>query len=505
MKKEREKKSYNPIFMITILTVLVMILSLLFAILGIDGNKASIVSGTLETSLVVVNNIFSVEGLQYIFNNLVKNFAVLEPLALLVVSLMGVSIGVTSGLFEAAFKPLRKLNLNFVIFLTLLLGVLCSFFGGSAYIILIPLVAVMYQYIGRNAMLGAMTAFLGITVGYGVNVVFTYDDHLLGTLTELAATADIDKAYEFKEMATEIIMLVSTGLISIIGTIIVNKFLAGKFPKKYKVNEELIVSKKGLFVSSILFLTLTALIIYMILPGLKLPGTGALLDFNSKIYIEQLLGPNAPFQNGIVLIISGIVMACSFVYGKISGTMKDNHEYGVGMSNSFKDLGYLFVLLFFISVLTSVLEYTNLGTVIACRLIDFISTFQISGIPLILFSFAIIIIMGILIPNTYTKWEIASPILVPLFMRANMTPEFTQFLFRAADGIGKCLTPVFVYFIILVGFLQKYNRNDEDITIFGTLKLMLPAIILFIVLWLLIIIGWYVVGLPLGSGVYPTL
>ena len=71
--------------------------------------------------------------------------------------------------------------------------------------------------------------------------------------------------------------------------------------------------------------------------------------------------------------------------------------------------------------------------------------------------------------------------------------------------MGKCFSPIFVYFIVLIGFLQKYNHSSKEITIFGTMKLMMPAIILFTVLWLLILIGWYVIGLPLGVGNYPTL
>ena len=505
MKRRRESKSYNPIFMITILTIIIMVVSLVFSIIGIDAQRASINNDTLETSLVVVKNIFSINGLQYLFSNITSNFAILEPLALLIVSLMGVSIGVTSGLFSAIFYPLRKVNLNVLTFLTLFLGIISSFFGGSAYVILIPLIATMYQYIGRNPMVGAITAFLGITVGYGVNVMFTYDDYLLGTLTQLAARADIDKSYQYHLMSTHYISIATTFLLSIIGTIIINRFLSEKLPKKYKINDELKISKKGILVSTITFVALVLVFVYMTIPGLKLPGSGSLLDFESDVYIEQLLGPNSPFAKGIVLIVSGIIMICSFIYGMISGNMKDNHEYGVGLAESFKDLGYLFVLLFFVSLMTSVLEYTNLGIVISCLLMDMISTIPISGIPLIVIGFLIILIIGILIPNTHTKWELASPIMIPLFMRANITPEFTQFLFRAADGMGKCISPVFVYFIVLIGFLQKYNRTEKDITIFGTFKLMMPSIILFAVLWLLILIGWFVVGLPLGSGSYVTL
>ena len=504
-KKKQEKKKYNPTFTIFIITIVIMIASFIFSILGIDAEKAAVVNGTLETSLSVVNNIFSIDGLQYILNHIASNFAVFEPLALLIISLTGISIGETSGLFKALFKPLRKVNLTIITFITLFLGVLGSFFGSSAYVILIPFVAVMYQYIGRNPLVGAMTAFLGITAGYGTNILFSYDDYILGQLTELSATVEIDKTYQYHLMSNSIIMIVSTILFVIIGTIIINRFLANKFPRKYKLDDEVVVSKKGMIATAITFFVMVAIVIYMIIPGLKFPASGALLDFESDIYVEQLLGTNSPFRNGFVFIVTAIITACSLVYGKVSGTMDSSHAYGTGLSKSFKDLGYLFVLMFLVSVMASVLDYTNLGEVIACKLIDFTSSIPMNGLPLIILAFFIIVLISILIPDLQTKWTLASPLFIPLFMKANITPDFTQFLFKVADGIGKCFSPTFVYFIVLVGFLEKYSNKNEQITIFGTMRVMLPAIILFTIFWLLIIVGWYVVGLPLGSGSYPTL
>lgn len=503
--KNKKRRSYSPIFVIAIITLIIMIASFVFSIIGIDGQKSVVANGTLESSLSVVKNIFSIDGLQYIFTHITKNATIFEPLILLIISLMGISVGTTSGFFKAIFSPLKKCNLTIITFLTLLIGIISSILGESVYVMLIPFTAIMYQYIGRNPMVGAITAFLGITVGFGTNIFFGSEDYFMGNLTQLAASAEVDKAYQFHLAGTSFIMVVSTIVIAFIGTVIINRFLANKLPKKYKVDEEFKISKKGMIASIIAFVVLLGIVIYMVVPGLKLPASGCLLDFKSDVYVEQLLGSASPFKNGIVLIITTIIIVCSYIYGRVSGAMKDNHEYGISLSKSFKDLGYLFVLMFFLSVLSTVLTYTNLGQVVAVKLTDFISSLPVTGIPLILLSFFIIIVISILVPSLTTKWTLMSPVIVPLFMRANITPDFTQFIFKAADGIGKCFSPIFIYFIVLVGFLDKYNTTEEDITIFGTLKLMLPAIILFTVLWLLIIIGWYVVGLPLGGGSYPTL
>ena len=117
-----------------------------------------------------------------------------------------------------------------------------------------------------------------------------------------------------------------------------------------------------------------------------------------------------------------------------------------------------------------------------------------------------VILLGLLVPNTLQKWTLMSPIVVPLFMRANITPEFTQFIFQVADGIAKAITPIFMYFIVLIAFLEKYDTNESTkTTIFGTIKLILPTVLMLTLVWVLIILGFYVVGLPIGIGSGITL
>ena len=106
-------------------------------------------------------------------------------------------------------------------------------------------------------------------------------------------------------------------------------------------------------------------------------------------------------------------------------------------------------------------------------------------------------------PNNLQKWTLISPLIIPLFMRANISPDFTQFLFQVASGIGSSITPLFIYFIIMLGLMQKYN--EEDLSVFKTLKMMLPIILLTTLFWILLIMCFYVVGLPIGIGTSITM
>ena len=114
--------------------------------------------------------------------------------------------------------------------------------------------------------------------------------------------------------------------------------------------------------------------------------------------------------------------------------------------------------------------------------------------------------MSIFIPSSLGKWIIASPVVVPLFMRSNITPDFTQFIFQIADSVGKGLTPFFVYYIIMLAFLEKYNsKQSNKITVFGTLNLLKSTVLVFMVIWLLIVLGWFIMSLPLGPDMTTTL
>ena len=89
-------------------------------------------------------------------------------------------------------------------------------------------------------------------------------------------------------------------------------------------------------------------------------------------------------------------------------------------------------------------------------------------------------------------------------MRANMTASFAQYIFEAADGIGKSISIFFPYTAILFGLIYKYT-DTGSFGFFRLYKMLSPVTILFTIFWIVIIITWYVVGIPIGIGVLPSL
>ena len=499
MKKKKKKIFQGALSTILIMCVIVMFLSLIFSLIGFEGYETYISNNKLESSLVTVNNIFSVNGFKYLFTNSITNFKLFEPLVLLIISLIGISIADTSGVLDPVFLPLRKIKSSFLTFLVILLGVSITFFGNYSYVMLFPLVALLYKKIGKSPILGILTVFLGITLGYGTGIMFNYDSYVLGSLTEAAAVVEVDKDYTFSLVSTEYIMVISTFIISVVLSHLIEKRVSVYFKK----HEVVISDNKFSYPVLALFGVLILILVYMIVPGL--PCSGLLLDSGSVRYIDKLFGSNSPFSNSFICIFSLILAICGLVYGYLNG-IKSSDVYTKGISKTFDGLGYLFILMFFAAQLQGLIEWTNVGTVLGSRMIDFMSNLQLSGSFLIIIFFVIIIIMSILIPSTSAKWVLASPVVVPLFMRSNITPDFTQYIFQIADSVGKGLTPVFAYFIVMIGFMQKYVSDEEkSINVVDTLKMTLPITLIIGLVWIAILVLWFISGLPIGINGFSTL
>src|SRR5574344_1656702 len=499
-KSKRVPKVLGPILVMGIITIILMILSAVFSLIGVESEEAVINNGSLEMQLLTVNNIFSADGIKYFISSCVSNFRLLEPLVLLIISLIAISIAESSGLIKHIVIPLKKINTTTLIFLTLLSCVILTLFGDYSFIILLPLTGVIYKYLGKNPMLGILTVFIGITCSYGTGIIYNYNTYLLGNLTEMAATVQVDPTFKYGLLSCSYIMVVSTLVVIFLGTMIINKYLVPKFKKVVVEDDELVTSNRALWFTNIALLLILILTFIMILPG------GILLDNSQKSYIAKLMSTTSPFRDGFIFILLASTMICSAVYGFISGNIKNRLDYNVGLYKSFENCGYVFTLMFFATLMMGVLDWTNIGKVFATILINMISSLQFSGNLLIIVLFVVIVFMSILIPDAYTKWNMTAPLVVPLFMRANITPEFTQFIFSIADGIGKSISPFFIYFIIMLGFLQKYNDNNQkEITIFGTIKWILPTILMMALVWLVIIVSWNIIGLPLGLSTYATI
>ena len=498
--KKLKKINVGPIMLIIFISIILLLLSFILNKIGFKGYLTD--PETHQRTIITVNNIFSKTGLKYIFSNAVLHFRLIEPIAILIMSFIAISIFEASGLLNHILKPFKNIKTNYITFFVLFISMISTFFGDYCYAILLPLFGLVYKYLGRNPKNGIMISFVGITMGYATGMFYNYQDILLSNYSTLAAQ-DVISTYTYEPMSLIFIKIVSTFILAIVGTNIIDK----KFNKKMRKNEEeeekFIESKAALRVSLLVFVLLIGITIYAIIPGL--PLSGLLLDNTSDLYIANLLGDNSPFKEGHLLVLLIIIMICGYIYGRMSRNIKNTREYNKSISKSFENTGFLFAIIFFYSIMLSILEWTRIADVVSLNLVEFMGSLQLNGLFLIIPVFLICVLITIFIPSTMDKWIMISPIMVPLLIRANISPAFSQMIFQSADSVGKCFSPIYIYFIVMLGLLYKHDDNGEEVKMFATMKKIAPITIVLSIAWLVIIAGWYLLGFKIGVTTYPTI
>jgi len=508
MKRRKKEFKLHPALLFLILTIVIMIISSIGGILNLETSYYVVNSatGNLESKAVDITNLFNRTGIQYLISNMLSNFINFAPLGNLIVGLLGVGVAYKSGFLKAIFKMLSKvISKKTFTFLVVLLGILSSMFFEVGYVILIPIAAILFISLGRHPSAGICAAFAGITFGYGANIVINGLDSSLVTYTQ-AATSILDKNYVVNMSGNLFFMILATVFLAYFGMLVTERYIIPKLGRYNFDEEELLHSgeitnkeKKGVLISLLFSLLIVLILIYCIIPGL--PFSGLLLYLQDELYVDQLFGVNSYFNQGIVFLFSVLLIISGSIYGLRVKTIKNNRDLVDGMSYYLKDVASILVLIFFASQFCLIFQQTNIGIFIVTSLAEFLNSIEISGLLLVILTFIITIICTIFVPAASTKWAILSPIVVPMFMQSSLTPEFAQAVFRAADSAVKGVTPLFVYFVIFIGFLQIYDKRKNDvISLTDAISLMAPYALAYTILWFIIILAFYIIGIPLGIG-----
>lgn len=526
-KKLRLKKFYlNPCTSFLLMTLLIIILSFILSSFEMQATYNVVNSNTkeLEPTLVAVENLLSFDGMKFIISNAMANFISFAPLGMLLISLIGIAIAESTGFIETFSKRvLAKLPKEILTFIIIFIATCSSLINGIGYSVLIPLAALIYFINNRNPILGIVTAFCGVSFGYGISIFIGTMEISLLKYTKNAAQL-IHENRHVSLSSNLIFIIAATIILSIVGTIIIEKVMhhkIGKYKKEeeskteqYKIlsidndDQSKIEQEKrekiGLKYAIITACVFILLFIYAIIPNL--PYSGMLLDMTESTYLNQLFGENSYFQDGFTYMISLLFFTTGIAYGIGAHSIRSDHELITETSEKFSKIGSIFILMFVASQFIAIFKKTNIGTVITAWLANLLSVLEITGIPLIIVTILLIGLANFVLTGASAKWLIFAPVVVPTFMQSNLSPEFAQIIMRAGNSITAGYTPLLANFVIYLGYLNIYNLNkSKPYTIKKALKLITPYFLLISLAWILLIIGWYILGLPLGPKVFPTI
>ena len=522
-----QRKPIEPVISYLLFTLLIIVLSGILSLFNFQSTYSIVDASKLELiqTTATVENLFSFDGLKYIVGNATKNFIVFAPLSMYLVAMIGFVVCEASGFFDVLFKRIfANLNNKFLTFLIILFATISSLINEVGFVIIIPLAAFIYKAKKRNPMIGVCAAFAGCAFGYGTSIFVGSLETQLIPYTTTAARL-VDPTFHISLLSNLYIMIVSTFVLSIVGTIIIEKIIASNLGK-YRVKKELVESdeleiigedeieqnelsndyneKKGYKMASLVGIVFIIFFIYSVIPGL--PGSGLLLDYSEDTYLKQIFGENSYFQDGFTYMIALLFTISGLVYGFASKKYKNSSDVIKSCREPLSRVGSMIILLFIASQFAGVFRKSNIGTVIAGIFANILSNFSFGGIFYLIIAAIIMMISDYFLTGVSSKWMIFAPSIVPILMQSNISPQFTQFVMRAVDSMTNGITPLYSYFVIYIGYLNLYNiREDRPISIGSGIKIMFPYFVIISITWLLLIIGWYIIGLPIGPLVYPTI
>ncbi len=476
----------HPATLFVILALFVVVLSAITAGLGVS----VIHPGTKE--VVRAESLLTVAGLHRILTSLVTNFTGFAPLGTVLVAMLGIAVAEGSGLISAVLRavvlsaPRRLLT-----FVVVFAGVMSHMASDVGYVLVIPLGAMIFLAVGRHPLAGLAAAFAGVSGGFSANLLLGPTDPLLAGLTQEAARI-LDKAYVVTPAANYYFMATSAVMIAAAGTwiteaVVIPRF--GEYRGEEKPQELKALSaeeKRGLWCALVTALILVGIILWGLVPSsgfLRDPKTGGVLQ--------------SPFLAGIVAIIFFGGALIGLAYGIGAKTIRNDSDVMKAMEKAMATMSLYLVLAFFAAQFVAFFNWTHLGVITAVKGAELLRASGIGGIPLIISFICITVMLDLVLGSASAKWAVMAPVFVPMFMLLGYSPELTQAGYRIGDSVANIITPLMSYFPLVVAFAQRYDKKAGIGTVMAT---MLPYSVTFFLLWTMLLIVWYLLGLPLGPG-----
>ncbi|MEZ5957681.1 MAG: AbgT family transporter [Hyphomonadaceae bacterium] len=492
----------DPVFIFFWLIGILIAFSVAASLLGYSAVHPTQLDEAGERVVISAVSLLSAENIQRLWVEMPQTFTHFHPLGYVLVVMLGAGVAERSGLFASAMREgvrgAPKFLLTPAVAFVAMMGNLAA---DAAYVVLIPLAAVLYAAAGRHPIAGITAAFAGVSGGFSANLLPGQLDALLFGITQAAVEASglhpgwvANIAGNWYFIAA--MMIVFLPVIWFVTDAIVEPRL-----KKFSsadgeamrnlgdANAPLTPEeKKGLGAAGLASLLVIGLwVVFVFMPGTPL------INEEAPIPEARL----TPLYQSLVAGFFLLFLAAGWAYGAAAGKIKNHRDVVQMMAAAMGDLAYYLVLAFAAAHFVAMFNWSNLGLIFAVQGADAIRE---SGLPLpallvLIVAFAAGI--NLFIGSASAKWALLAPVVVPMLMLLNVSPEMTTGAYRVGDSVTNIITPLMVYFPLVLTFCQRW-RTDFGL---GSLTAaMLPYSLWLLLAGLGLTFCWVFLDLPLGPG-----
>ena len=475
----------HPATMFFLLTVTIVFLSWICDIYGL---KVTLPQSGEE---IRVQSLLSPEGIRWWLRNAIGNFTGFAPLGMVIIAMFGLGVAQHSGFLQACIRMGigNRREKKKVIIWVIFLGILSNAIGDGGYIILLPIAAMMFQWVGLHPIAGIITAYVSVSCGYSANIFLSTMDPLLAHTTQEAALSQTGYQGNTEPLCNYFFMATSTFLIAgIVYWIACRSLLPalGKYEGEVKVEAYKQLSKKerralitavivaGVYISLILWLTFSP---FGILRGVN----GGLM--------------HSPFIAGILFLLSLGTGLTGMAYGFASGRYQTDSDVIEGLTQPMKLLGVYFVIAFFAAQMFACFEYSHLDKCVAIMGANLLSSFELGNLSSLVLFILFTATINLIMVSATSKWAFMSYIFIPMFAQMGIAPDVAQCAFRIGDSSTNGITPFMFYIPLVLTYMQQY---DKKVSYGSLLKYTWRFSLAILIAWTLFFIFWYALGIPVG-------
>lgn len=450
-----------------------------------------------EPQKIHIVNLFDYHEIVTFIVSMVKNFMGFPPLGITIVATLGIGIAERSGFINTALKKLLSfISPKFLTPTVVLVSVIAHLASDSAYVVLMPVAAMMFYAKGRHPLAGISTAFAGLAGGFSASFTPSQIDPIMQSFTQEAARI-VDPSYVVNVLSNYFLSFGSAfaviGICWFITEKVVEPWLNVNCPIDAQPEDEesLMISQtssleqKGYKWAGLSLIGMLVLLVILLIPAqspLRAPD-GSMTSSQSGLM--QMIVP-------LIFILFAVP---GVVYGFITKSFKSSNDIVKAMEEITKSLIPFIVFAFVAGQFLYSFNYSNLGKLIALAGADALTTLKIPSEMTIFFVILLVGVINILVTSASAKWAIMAPILIPMLMAVGISPELTQAAFRISDSAVNVSTPMFPFYPLIIMYCSKYYTK----TGVGTLcSMMLPYTVgLFVVLTAMLYLFWWF-NIPLG-------
>ena len=490
----------DPVFLFFYLIAGLVLLSIIAALAGWSAvHPTEVDPETGAATVITATSLLSAENIQRLWVEMPTTFTHFHPLGYVLVVMLGAGVAERAGLFGTAMRAgVRDAPKALLTPIVVAVGMLGNLAADAAYVVLIPLAGIIFHAAGRHPIAGIAAAFAGVSGGFSANLLPGQLDALLFGITEASVetvfgdfTANIAGNWYFIAamfvLFLPVIWYVTDRIIEPrLGAW--NPALAGRASDEEQTDRPLTEGeRKGLRRAGLAVLAVVLLwLAFTMGPGTPL--------------IDETATPEArltPFYQSLVGGFFILFLLAGWAYGKAAGTIGDHRDLVKMMAGAMEDLAYYLVLAFAAAHFVAMFAWSNLGLIMA---VEGAAALRASGLPAWALLGGIILLTGALnlfVGSASAKWALLAPVMVPMLMLLGITPEMSTAAYRVGDSATNIITPLMVYFPLILIFCQRWNR---DFGLGSLAATMLPYSIGLLVMGLLMTVGWVALDLPLGPG-----